>query len=179
MRVARRVGAGRWESPTGGTVISVGVHVDGMSGVSHVALRVEALRAAESYYADLFGLDVAFREVEVDGRWQTVPPAAGWDDVEAVGIDVDVVHLRGGGLELALERASDVGESGRLAHVGVGFDPEGFAEFVTRLDESQVVVRSSSDRSLVFVDRYGVTWEVTEGYEAASSGERSGAWLDL
>ncbi|GEM_PF-4279661 len=52
-------------------------------GVTHIALRVQALREAETFYQRLFGLSVAWREAPVGDTWQTLPEGADWDDAEA------------------------------------------------------------------------------------------------
>lgn len=45
--------------------------------VSHVALRVAQLQAAEEFYCSLFGMAVAFREARTADGWATLPEGAG------------------------------------------------------------------------------------------------------
>jgi catechol 2,3-dioxygenase-like lactoylglutathione lyase family enzyme len=148
-----------------------------MGPLTHVALRVTDLREAERYYCSLFDLTPRFREAEVDGEWRTLPTGADWTDAIAAGVDLDLCYLAGDDLELALERADEVEETGRLSHVGLSVDGVELASLRDRLDEHACAVDGSSDRSLVFADRYGVTWEASVGYEARSTGERTGRWL--
>ncbi|WP_224336327.1 hypothetical protein [Haloprofundus halobius] len=150
-----------------------------MDGLTHVALRVERLREAESYYSGLFGLSIAFREAEVGGEWRTLPPDANWEDAEAAGVDLGLSYLRRDGFELALERADAVTREGALSHIGVSVSATELSSLEGRLDEFDCTVLGSSDRSLVFGNAYGVTWEVVEGYDAASTGERTGRWIGL
>lgn len=62
--------------------------------ITRVALRVQDLRAAESVYQQLFGLEVRFREAETDQGWATLPPDAGWDDADAAGAHLDLCVLQ-------------------------------------------------------------------------------------
>jgi len=55
---------------------------------THVALRVEHLRHAETLYRELFALEVAFRDAET---------------AERAGVDLGLVMLYRDGLRLALE----------------------------------------------------------------------------
>src|SRR5262245_44764176 len=89
---------------------------------THVALRVGSLREAETFYRDLFGLEVAFREAETPDGWATLPDSAGWDDVERAGLQLGLVMLYRGGFRLALEAADTVVGNGRLSHLGVFVD---------------------------------------------------------
>lgn len=148
-----------------------------MGPLTHVALRVADLREAEAYYPSLFELTPHFREAEVDGEWRTLPSDADWDDAQAAGVSLDLCYLGSGDLELALERVEGVEADGRLSHVGLSLDGDELVALRGHLAEHDCVVTGSSERSLVFEDRYGVTWEASVGYEASSTGERTGRWL--
>ena len=69
---------------------------------THVALCVEGLREAESFYCDLFGLEVAWREAETPQGWYTLPEPAGWDEAARAGIDLWIVMLYRDGMRIAL-----------------------------------------------------------------------------
>ena len=50
----------------------------------HIALFVPDLRAAEDFYGRVLGMDLLFRESDVDGEesWYALPPGTGWEDAE-------------------------------------------------------------------------------------------------
>ncbi len=54
-------------------------------GIGHVALFVPDLRAAERRYTELFGMDVAFREVSVEGEITLFRDGDSWADVAENG----------------------------------------------------------------------------------------------
>src|SRR5439155_21827778 len=88
-------------------------------GVTHVALRVTSLPEAERFYQELFGLDVAFREIEQTDGWRTLPEGMGWDDARSAGLEPGMCVLFAGGFRLALEQTSDIAANGSLDHVGL------------------------------------------------------------
>jgi catechol 2,3-dioxygenase-like lactoylglutathione lyase family enzyme len=150
---------------------------------THVALRVERLREAETFYRALFGLDVAWREAETPRGWYTLPEAAGWDDAETAGIDLSIVMLYRDGVRLALEVVEHVHDDGQLSHVGVFADEDELQRLrgVAREVRCDVVVDRPT--ALVFDDPFGVRWELnTFAYNdppRMSTGARTGNWLTL
>jgi catechol 2,3-dioxygenase-like lactoylglutathione lyase family enzyme len=74
----------------------------------HIALFVPDLRAAEDFYGRVFGMDLLFRESDVDGEesWYALPPDKGWQDAERAGIDLAMVALKRDAFVLALFRGA-------------------------------------------------------------------------
>jgi catechol 2,3-dioxygenase-like lactoylglutathione lyase family enzyme len=140
-------------------------------GVTHVALRVTDLRAAEEYYRGLLRLDVAFREAPTAEGWATLPDGAPWDD------SLELTMLFRDGFRLALERVDEVAAEGQLSHIGLQVDAE---ELDALRDQVDAVV--DNEQALVFDDRFGVRWELnTFTYSdprALSTGARTGRWLE-
>ncbi len=95
--------------------------------ITHVALKVPALRAAEAFYRALFALEVAFREAEVADGWRTLPDAASWEDAEAAGIHLGLSLLYRDAFVLALDAQADVTPGGMLSHIGLQVDDEELA----------------------------------------------------
>jgi hypothetical protein len=89
---------------------------------THLALRVERLRAAEAFYCELFALEVAFREAETPEGWRRLPTQADWADAKAAGVKLNLVMLYRDGFRLALEGVDRVSPPGLLSHVGVYAD---------------------------------------------------------
>jgi catechol 2,3-dioxygenase-like lactoylglutathione lyase family enzyme len=150
---------------------------------THVALRVERLREAETFYRDLFALEVAFREAETPDGWQTLPPSADWDDAERAGINLGLVMLYRDGLRLALEAVDAVADDGRLSHVGVFASEDELDRLRKAALAAGCEVVSDRPLSLVFDDPFGVRWEFnTFPYDdppSLSTGARTGSWLEI
>lgn len=104
--------------------------------VTHVALHVESLADSETYYGELFGMDVVLRE--------------------------EISMLARDAFSLALEpKEGEIASEGRVAHIGLHVDE---AE-IERLDKEAKrmdcqVLRLRPDL-LIIRDRYGMQWEIT------------------
>jgi catechol 2,3-dioxygenase-like lactoylglutathione lyase family enzyme len=90
---------------------------------THVALCVADLRSAEALYADLFDMEVAFREAATPDGWPALPEPAGWDEAERAGIRLGLVMLVHGGLHIALEAVDEIDDGNRLSHIGMRVTP--------------------------------------------------------
>lgn len=126
--------------------------------VTHIAVNVPDLRAAEEYYAALFGLDVAWRDS--DGAASMF---ASWDELDAAGVEPEVVLLWRDAFRLALARGESgvaTAESG-LNHVGLQVSPETLAEVRERVQTTREAPEEPGNVvTLSFTDRYGVRWEL-------------------
>ena len=61
---------------------------------SHVALIVPDIQEAESYYMNLFDVQLLFREmVGEDGLWHTLRPETGYAEAAAAGISISMLSL--------------------------------------------------------------------------------------
>jgi catechol 2,3-dioxygenase-like lactoylglutathione lyase family enzyme len=151
---------------------------------THLALRVERLRAAEAFYCELFALEVAFREAETPDGWRTLPTRADWADAKAAGVRLDLVMLYRDGFRLALEGVDRVSPPGLLSHVGVYADESELERLRERAEGTGCkIVTFDRERSLVIDDPFGVRWELnTFAYDdppSLSTGARTGRWLDV
>lgn len=152
-------------------------------GITHVALWVTDLEAAERYYRDLFGLAVAFREAQTADGWYTLPDDATWDDARVAGIRLDLAFLYRDTFALALERTDDGPSTGRLSHIGVQTDAATLDQLRIHAPTRGCIVRTDRPHALIFGDVYGVWWEwSTLSYAdppRLSGGARAGHWLSL
>ncbi len=152
-------------------------------GVTHIALRVQAIREAEAFYRGLFGLSVAWREALVGDTWRTLPEDADWDDAEAAGIILRLVMLYDRGFALALEASDDATPGGRLSHLGLQVNAEELDRLRRVASEAGCAVTVHRAAVVIIDDPYGVRWEVTsDTYDdppLTSSGARLGNWIDL
>jgi catechol 2,3-dioxygenase-like lactoylglutathione lyase family enzyme len=150
---------------------------------THVALRVERLREAEALYCRLFELEVAWRDAETPQGWQTLPESAGWDDAEEAGVDLGIVMLYRDGLRLALEAVESVAEQGHLSHIGIFCDEDELQRLREVAPEAGCDVVLDRERALIFVDPFGVRWELNSfAYDdppSMSTGARTGSWVEV
>ncbi len=145
----------------------------------HLAIHVPDLLESEAYYCGLFDLQVMFREALVsDGGavdWVQLRPGQGWAEAETADAEVGMVALGRDDFVLALFPGDP--SPGQVFAVGVVMTEEEIAEVRWRLaDDTQVL--SSGPRSLDFVDRYQLHWQLASSSEFVGSGEIADRWLD-
>ncbi len=152
-------------------------------GVTHIALRVTNLRAAEAFYCTLFDLAVAWREAETADGWKTLPLDKSWDDAHAANIQLGLVMLHRSGFALVLEAVDEVTDAGQLSHIGVQVgagELDRLRHAASRLGCHMI---HDQPTTLVFDDPYGVRWEPTTiDYthpRQYSTGARAGQWLSV
>jgi len=154
-----------------------------LHGFTHLALRVQRLRAAEAFYRELFALKVAFREAETPEGWLTLRASADWDAAEEAGVDLGLVMLYRDGLRLALEAGDAVADNSRLSHVGVFADEDEFTRIRAASERLDCEIVTDNERALVIDDPFGVRWELNsfpyDDPPSLSTGARAGRWLDL
>jgi catechol 2,3-dioxygenase-like lactoylglutathione lyase family enzyme len=144
----------------------------------YIALFVPDLRAAESYYRELFGMELLFREARTEESWGTLPPDKDWEDAARAGLELEMVALERSGFVLALFQGGPQ-PPGNVLEICFGLPPDEVAAVLSRLPEDAVVVRDNEGR-LKFDDRFGYRWTLDEpqsGFE--SYGEAEGKWLDV
>ncbi len=145
----------------------------------HVALFVDDLQAAESHYAELFGLTVSFREAlmtggDLAGRWATFPPDATWEDIDAAETSLVISALGRESVVLALFSAPPTGA--QTYAIGLLVDDAEISDIAHRLPPD-ATVETNTRGHLDFVDRFGVRWQLSSDRAFTSSGERDGTWV--
>ncbi len=150
---------------------------------THVALRVQRLRDAETFYRRLFALEVAFREAPTQDGWDTLPGWADWDDAERAGHELGLVMLHRDEFRLALEAAESVATDGQLSHLGVYVDDQELRRLREAAASAGCEIVVDRERALVIDDPFGIRWELnTFPYDdppSLSTGARLGRWLDV
>ena len=152
--------------------------------IDHVALQVQRLRETEVYYGTLFGMDVAYREARVEGEWRTLPPEASWADADAAGIELELCMLERGAFLLALVLDPGTGPGSLLDHISVCVDNAATLDRIRSFTgEMGCRIKDDSPTLLLFVDRYGVHWEIGLPFDGTqrdrSAGAQSGKWIEL
>ena len=126
--------------------------------VTHIAVNVPALRQAEAYYCGLFGLEVAWRDSE-----GAASMFATWDELDAAGVEPEVVLLWRDAFRLALARGAGNGAPGAvgLNHAGLQVSRETLSAVRDRvLTTGERAQDAGSGVGFSFADRYGVRWEL-------------------
>ena len=144
--------------------------------LNHLALHVDDLERAEAFYVATLGMEVVTREsLHVSGEWRQLPTDADWGAARAAGIELHMVGLRRDELVIALFEGER--EPGMLYLVGVAADEREVADVRERLGD-EVDLEVDTQRTLIFVDPFGVRWQLTAaGFRGA--GEARGAWIEL
>jgi catechol 2,3-dioxygenase-like lactoylglutathione lyase family enzyme len=125
---------------------------------THIAIAVPgALRDAEAYYRDLFGLAVSWREpVPADAPFD-LP----WQALDAVGVAPEIVMLHSGAFRLSVVADGAARGRGVIDHVGLQVDRETLDAVRERAIGAGLQVVADREGELFdFVDRFGVEWEL-------------------
>lgn len=148
------------------------------SSISHIALVVPDLRAAESYYRSVFDMELVGRETaRADGLWYTLPFDRDWYDAEAAGIELDMVALRKGEFVLALFKGG--APRGQVYVIGLRMSLDEIARVRAGLAELAQGGEGAAD-SLEFVDPYQITWQISvPGSAFRTAGDFAGRWLEV
>ena len=140
----------------------------------NVALLAADLRSAEAYYAELFDLEVLFREVPVGPggpdalEWRKVPDGVGWDAVESAGFTIGMVALARDEFILPLLGALP---SGTAAYaIGLVMSSAEIDLVASRLGP-EAIVESRGPGWLAFVDRLGNRWQLSDTLEFSPATE--------
>ncbi|SFK59076.1 Catechol 2,3-dioxygenase [Halogranum rubrum] len=131
----------------------------GFEALHHVVLVVENLAEAETFYCELFKMDVRFREGERDGDYGRVPDHPDWETAVADGVTPAMSFLGNGALSLALAASDDPVEGGRVDHLAFQVNESFFDSFSDRARSLGCAVDERETTAFV-TDRYGMEWEL-------------------
>lgn len=124
--------------------------------VTHIAIIVPEVRAAEVYYCSLFDLEVAWRD-----SGGAASMFASWDDLDAILARPEVVMVYRDNLRLALTDEGTGDANGRIDHIGFQVSPEQLCRIRARVTTHELtIVDERDDEVLVFDDLYGLHWEL-------------------
>jgi hypothetical protein len=112
-----------------------------------------------------------------DGLWYTILYELGWQDVEAAGIDLNMLSLGKGDAVLALFSGSQ--PSGQVFSIGLAMTWEEVAQVKQRLPANIEVILDRSDQ-FHFRDQYDISWQlVPPGTGFVMNGDASGRVLEV
>jgi catechol 2,3-dioxygenase-like lactoylglutathione lyase family enzyme len=144
----------------------------------HLALYVSDLRKAETFYRDVFGMEVLFREVETSSDdWYTLRPDDGWEEAEAAGVEIAMVALQRDDFTLAIFPGEP--RPGTVVEIGITVALDEVEEIDRRLPDEATRIRHEHG-DVYFADPFGFRWNVTcTGTRFVSNAEIDGRWLEL
>jgi catechol 2,3-dioxygenase-like lactoylglutathione lyase family enzyme len=147
--------------------------------VSHIALFVPDLPAAERFYRPLFTMQLLMREAQLnDGLWYTLPPDKDWSAAQAAGIEIGMVALQSDAFVLALFQG-DPAPRATVLEIGLTMRVVAISALRDNLPEAVELV-SHECGHLMFRDPFGYLWHLWPKGEAfRSNGQSSGRWLQL
>jgi catechol 2,3-dioxygenase-like lactoylglutathione lyase family enzyme len=148
-------------------------------GLTHITLGVPSVPDAEEYYASLFGLEVAFRDVRIDGEWFGLRPWSDWRAADGADAYLSVLHRDA--LVIVLEDV--LGEGGGAqarSEIGLQVNLANLNELRIRVAEHNVDFRENRADLMTFDDRLGFRWHIgIAAYNDPASmgaGERTNRW---
>ncbi|AJF24460.1 hypothetical protein SG26_01380 [Haloarcula sp. CBA1115] len=135
------------------------MHID---GIHHLVLLVDDVQKGESYYRELFDLEVHFREGTLDGEPGTVPEEVSWEEALDEGVTPYMSFLGRDGFHVAVANAKGQQDTGRLDHIALAVDDDAFEAITEHADSLGCDVKENASHHRVFLDRYNVKWELNE-----------------
>lgn len=146
----------------------------------HIAISVPDLEAAESYYRNLFQMEVVTREANTPEGDAQLPHDKTWADAKRAGVDLYMLALRRDEFVLAMfaeKAAAAMGFSlpARPLFVGLRMEESEIDEIKTRLGADE----TWNEYNQGFTDRYGIVWQMRSGGEFMGNGDGRGRWLEV
>ena len=146
------------------------------TSVSHIALFVPDLQEAETFYKNLFDMELIGREAEKeDGLWSTLPFDKAWEDTKAAGMDLDMTALRNGEFVLALFRGTN-NPPGQVFAIGLGADEKDIKAIHEKLSPD-IKMEVFQPERLEFIDPYHITWQIAVKPTFRTAGDFANRWL--
>ncbi|WP_267641752.1 VOC family protein [Haloarchaeobius amylolyticus] len=130
-----------------------------LGGLHHIALGVPDVPTAESFYCELFDLDVLFREGSLDGDFGALPEGMEWPEADAAGVDPGLTFVGRDDLALALAHDPSTPEGGHVDHIALTVSDAELGAICDRARELDCGVDQRETAAFV-VDTYGIEWEL-------------------
>lgn len=148
-----------------------------MESITHVAITVRDLEAAESMYRELFAMRVFVREGQLPDGYKTFHEAIDWQRARALDLPITLVILENGPVMLALEQSED-GTQKLPDHVGLRVSSDELDTLRARVRAHGFTVRANTPDRFVFTDSIGMIWELQDSDVMVTSRSMGGGWVD-
>lgn len=149
--------------------------------ITHVAIQVPDLIAAEDFYTTLFDTEVEFRETTVDGEWHTLAKELNWKDATEAGYQPKMSFVVKDEFFLALDLMDDQrsGESSQKHHIGLEMAQEELKALIGRAKETSCSILRKSEKSALVEDIFGNEWDIATDWQPRSTGDRTGNLIKI
>lgn len=131
-----------------------------VDGVHHLVLMVDSVPDGESYYRELFDLEVLFREAALEGEPGTVPEEVTWEEALDSGATPSMSFLGRDEFYVAVAGVGGRAGTGRVDHIALAVDDEALDAITQRATSLGCDVEENAPHHRVFVDEYDVEWEL-------------------
>lgn len=132
----------------------------GIHGVHHIVVRAADVPEAETFYRELFDMEVLFREGSRNGTPGTIPEHTEWGEAIAKGVTPRMAFLGRDDFYLAVATGDDVTTSGRVDHVALAVDDPMFESITDRAEACGCEVERNASHHRTIRDRLGIEWEL-------------------
>ncbi|SEL48029.1 VOC family protein [Haloferax larsenii] len=129
-------------------------------GLHHLVLLVDDLPDGETYYRELFDMEVLFREGVRGDKPGTLPPDMDWDEAREAGITPTMAFLGRDDFTLAVAAETASFADGRVDHIALAVDDDSFEAISERAEAAGLEVERTAPHHRLFTDRYGLEWEL-------------------
>jgi catechol 2,3-dioxygenase-like lactoylglutathione lyase family enzyme len=129
-------------------------------GLHHLVVLVDDVPDGESFYQDLFDMDVLFREGGLDGEPGTVPEDIGWEEAVSNGVTPYMSFLGRDEFYLAVATADREATGRRVDHVALAVDDDAFEEISDSAEQLGCPVEQNAPHHRIIQDQFGMEWEL-------------------
>jgi catechol 2,3-dioxygenase-like lactoylglutathione lyase family enzyme len=143
---------------------------------SHFGITVDDVIAAERFYCALFTMNVFVREVKTSSGWKSLESGVTPEDAAANGLSIGMVVLQRNGLGIALTIESEK-RTALLEHLAFVVEPADFENLYGRAVTLGCRVVQKTPRRFVFIDPYGMVWEIMDQDRLYSAKDMGYGWI--
>ncbi|WP_410766474.1 VOC family protein [Haloferax sp. DFSO60] len=129
-------------------------------GLHHLVLLVDGVPEGETYYRELFDMEVLFREGTVDEEPGTLPDGLAWSDAISQGVEPTMTFLGRDDFFLAVAQSDGECGSGRFDHLALAVSETQFEAITERATDFGCAVSYNASHHRTFEDRFGIEWEL-------------------
>lgn len=132
-----------------------------MVHISHFGISVPNPVRAAKFYCALFEMEVVVREARIREGYATVPPDFGPDEIAKYNLEIGMVALKSDRFVLSLQEKGGK-DITILEHAAIVIPEPAYTRVRKRVAGDTFYILRESPGRFVFVDRFRMTWEITD-----------------
>jgi hypothetical protein len=145
--------------------------------ISHVGISLKDVLGAEKFYINLFQMEVYVREVKYNGTWLSLESGTPASVAHDRGLDIGISVVKRDDFVIALHEQTSGSSPSLIEHVAVVFDKDSFTTTLHRAAEMNLQFLSRSDHRYVFIDHYGMIWEIMDSNLLLTARDMGHGWI--